>query len=126
MTRWTWTGSAVLALLAVAPVPLLQAQWLTYKTPGIPRLGDGRPNLNAPAPRLPDGKPDLSGIWRPACAAPMPCWQASLFFDLAKDLRPSEVEMTPWAKRLADERERREHVDDPYRLLPAAGRPPDQ
>ena len=44
----------------------------------------------------------------------MPCWQASLFFDLAKDLRPSEVEMTPWAKRLADERERREHVDDPY------------
>ena len=22
--------------------------------------------------------------------------------------------MTPWAKRLADERERREHVDDPY------------
>ena len=24
------------------------------------------------------------------------------------------MEMTPWAKGLADERERREHVDDPY------------
>ena len=97
MTRWTWTGAAAVALLAVAQVPLLQAQWLTYKTPGIPRLGDGRPNLSAPTPRLPDGKPDLSGIWQPACVATMPCWQESLFFDLAKDLRPSEVEMTPWA-----------------------------
>ena len=41
-----------------------QAQWLTYPTPGTPRLKDGKPNLTAPAPRV-HGKPDLSGIWEP-------------------------------------------------------------
>src|SRR5215510_15332756 len=90
------------------------AQWLNYKTPSIPRLPDGQPNLSAPAPRLAGGKPDLSGLWQPACVVTMPCWQESLFFDLAKDLQPSTVEMTPWAKGIAEARERREHVDDPY------------
>jgi hypothetical protein len=40
-----------------------QAQWLNYKTPGVPRMADGKPNLTAPAPRALDGKPDLSGVW---------------------------------------------------------------
>jgi hypothetical protein len=42
----------------------LSAQWLNFKTPGIPRTADGKPDLTAPAPRTPDGKPDLSGLWR--------------------------------------------------------------
>jgi hypothetical protein len=41
-----------------------QAQWLNYKTPGIPRTADGKPNLSAPTPRLANGKPDFSGLWR--------------------------------------------------------------
>jgi hypothetical protein len=49
------------AALCIAP---LQAQWLNYPMPGIPRTPDGKPNLSAPAPRMPDGKPDLSGLWR--------------------------------------------------------------
>jgi hypothetical protein len=54
------------ATLAVAAffVNSAQAQWLNYKTPGIPRLANGKPNLSAPAPRTADGKPDLSGFWR--------------------------------------------------------------
>jgi hypothetical protein len=40
------------------------AQWLTLPTPGLPRLPDGKPNLEAPAPRTPDGKPDFSGLWK--------------------------------------------------------------
>ncbi len=40
-----------------------QAQWLDYKTPGVPRTKNGKPNLAAPAPRTNDGKPDLSGVW---------------------------------------------------------------
>ena len=41
----------------------IEAQWLNYPTPGIPRTPDGKPNLSAPVPKTPDGKPDLSGIW---------------------------------------------------------------
>src|SRR5579885_2152248 len=40
------------------------AQWLHYKTPGIPRTADGKPDLTAPAPRTADGRPELSGLWR--------------------------------------------------------------
>jgi hypothetical protein len=41
----------------------VHAQWLNYPTPGIPRLPDGKPDLDAPAPRTAEGKPDLSGVW---------------------------------------------------------------
>src|SRR5262245_2643559 len=40
-----------------------EAQWLDFKTPGVPRTADGKPKLDAPAPRGPDGHPDLSGTW---------------------------------------------------------------
>jgi hypothetical protein len=42
----------------------VQAQWLNYSDPGIPRTKDGKPNLSAPPRRAPNGKPDLSGIWQ--------------------------------------------------------------
>jgi hypothetical protein len=40
-------GAAVLLLLSAA----LDAQWLKYPTPCIPRLPDVRANLSAPTPR---------------------------------------------------------------------------
>ena len=42
---------------------VVQAQWPTYKTQGVPRTKSGEVNLAAPAPKAPDGKPDLSGVW---------------------------------------------------------------
>jgi hypothetical protein len=48
--------------LAVLPAALI-AQWPSYSTPGVPKLADGKPNLDGPTPRTADGKPDLSGIW---------------------------------------------------------------
>ena len=57
------TGVALLFALTWLPA-IANAQWLDYKTPGIPRLPDGKPNLSAPAPRTPDGKPDLNGLWQ--------------------------------------------------------------
>jgi hypothetical protein len=84
-------------------------QWLNYPTPGIPRLADGKPNLSAPTLRTADGKPDLSGIWTKDTAGFL-----DYFYDLAKDLGPGDVVMTPWAQAIAQQRESRDHVDDPW------------
>jgi len=50
-------------VLASATAVVAHAQWINYKTPGVPRTPDGRPKLDAPAPRALDGHPDLSGVW---------------------------------------------------------------
>lgn len=102
-----------------------QAQWLNYPTPGIPRLPNGKPNLFAPAPKGADGKPDLSGIWAAECTiyGRDACFTRSVFFDLAKDLKPQEVQMTPWAAAIQAQRESRDHVDDPYGFCMPPGVP---
>jgi hypothetical protein len=52
---------AVLLLLAGATPTA--AQWLTHRTPDVPRNADGTPNVAASPSRLPDGRPDLQGLW---------------------------------------------------------------
>ncbi len=52
---------AVLVCSVFASAVAVGAQWLNYKTPGVPRTPDGKAKLDAPAPRAPDGNPDLSG-----------------------------------------------------------------
>src|SRR2546425_1792729 len=88
---------------------VIYAQWLHYPTAGIPRLPNGKPNLTAPTLRTADGKPDLSGIWTKDTPGFL-----DYFYDLAKDLRPGDVVMTPWAQAIAQQRESRNHVDDPW------------
>src|SRR5580704_11524103 len=92
------TAAALVAVASLLSAPAA-GQWLNYKTPGTPRLADGKPNLSAPAPHLADGRPDLSGVWAAECAIydGNPCFTRSLFFDLARDLKPEDVQMTPWA-----------------------------
>ena len=53
----------VVWLVAVVLSVTAQAQWLNFSAPGVPRTGDGKPNLTAPVPRTAEGKPDLSGVW---------------------------------------------------------------
>jgi hypothetical protein len=93
---------AAIALLCFA-APWLSAQWVNYKIPEVPRTADGKVDLNAPAPKLPDGKPDLSGTWES---------EYGYFQDLAKDLKPEDVVMQPWAKALQAERESSLHAGD--------------
>jgi hypothetical protein len=54
----------IAAVLWLLPVSLC-AQWLSFRTLGIPRTAEGKPDLTARAPRASDEKPDLSGLWRP-------------------------------------------------------------
>jgi hypothetical protein len=63
MTGRRLAAYAVLLGMSVLGSTSLHAQWLNYRTPGIPRLPDGKPNLTAPAPRTAEGRPDLTGVW---------------------------------------------------------------
>jgi len=120
---WFRLPAAIACFLALAGPS--HAQWLNVPTPGIPRLADGRPDLSAPVPRVADGKPDLSGIWAAECAVEGSdaCFTRSVFFDLAKDLKPDAVEMTPWAAAIQAQRESRNHIDDPYGYCMPPGAP---
>src|SRR5579863_8247816 len=109
---------SVLVLLSVVAA---HAQWIDYKTPGVPRSRDGKPNLSAPAPRL-NGKPDLSGIWKTDLAAPgeieriipgidqlaVPGDELATFpkylFNVLADYRPEEVVMSPEAAKILQAR----------------------
>lgn len=66
------------------------AQWLNYRTPGLPRTADGKVVMTAPAPRTADGKPDFSGIWTPSGG------QGAL--DGLETLRVDPDAIKPWAR----------------------------
>lgn len=85
------------AALAVALSTSAVAQWIDYRTPGVPRLPDGKPNLSAPAPRTADGKPDLSGIWQAGRAG-----QYGYDYNVAQNLPAGSV--TPWAESVREQR----------------------
>ena len=92
-----------IAVLCVA-APAVHAQWLNYRVPGVPRTPDGKVNLTAPTPRTPDGKPDLSGTWLDG---------GGYFGNLAKDLKPGELVMLPWAEAQVKENQTNLHKNDP-------------
>ena len=86
------------------------AQWEGCKTPGVPRLADGSPNLTAPAPKTHDGKPDLSGIWLASRAV----------FDLSQAVKRGEtIPLSAEGKKIFAERRATQSKDDPSaRCLP--------
>ena len=85
---------------------LAKSQWLNYKASAIPRLPNGKPDMNAPAPKNAEGKPDIAGVW----TMPGP---PLYMLNITKDLKPDEVSMKPWAEALYAERKNSESKDDP-------------
>jgi hypothetical protein len=88
----------VTGLVALLATPAT-AQWLNYKTPGIPRTKDGKPNLAAPAPRTADGKPDLTGMWNIGA--------------LGHATNMADAEMLPAAQAIYEKRLETYGADDP-------------
>jgi hypothetical protein len=100
------TRALVVLSLAVVFSSSVAAQWFGFKTPGVPRLADGRPNLSAPAPRTADGKPDLSGIWQAGRAG-----EYGYDYDVTQKLTPEDV--LPWARALRFKRAQDFRKDSP-------------
>ena len=100
----------------------LGAQWLHYPTPGIPRLPDGKPNLDAPPPRTADGKPDLSGLWqirRQRMIADQREVNISPFQSDIGDGLEGGLPYQPWARALAQQQRANHWKDAPStRCLP--------
>jgi hypothetical protein len=117
-THSVWSGkySRFIAIAAVSVAMVLwlpttaEAQWLNYKTPGIPRNADGKPNLSAPTPRMADGKPDFSGLWRGDSTG-----------EAATDKALDAVKPLPWAAALTEKRKESIGRDSPSVLCLPSG-----
>jgi hypothetical protein len=116
-----------LSLILAAMPATLWAQWAPYPTPGVPKLADGKPNLDGPTPRTADGKPDFSGIWmfegnrgsRPSGPPPVggpglgpPPPGPNQFFNIGSTLKDG-LPFTPWAAALRKERKENNNKDNP-------------
>lgn len=100
------------AALALLPVSLT-AQWLTLRTPGIPRTAAGKPDLSAPSPRTSDGHPDFTGLW----AMPLDTAIGNIAVRNVGDLQPADIR--PWAQALIRQRSEDFGKDNPrYKCLP--------
>jgi len=119
------------AVIALALQPAAHAQWIRYKTAGIPRLPNGKPNLSAPAPKTADGHPDFSGVWLTGNAVPCSKASGADFLDCGIELPiakeginfgielPGGLPYQPWAAELVKKRTAENSRDDPHaRCLP--------
>jgi hypothetical protein len=126
-----------IAILAAIP-HCLSAQWPSFKTPGIPRTAEGKPDLEAPTPKTADGHTDLSGIWEftrprlapgeapptpPPAAGPAPGSTAggglgarppgpNQFFDIGSTVKGG-LPFQPWALDIRKQRMAGNNKDNP-------------
>lgn len=90
--------------LSVLASGALSAQYLKHPDPRVPRLPDGRPNMEAPAPRTADGRIDLNGLWNAIDGR---------FLTNIGRRAGIEVPFQPWAAQLFKERQDNQGRDRP-------------
>jgi hypothetical protein len=136
LTRIIATVCALLICASLMGV-VIDAQWLNYPTPGIPRLPNGKPDLAAKAPRTADGKPDLSGVWhvqaetmeekRRLFGADFgtefvpgmePTTISNYAWNIMLDYKPGEIVMTPEAEAIVKRRSRGDEIPPTTHCLP--------
>lgn len=76
---------------------LAHAQWEPYPWKRVPRTADGKVDLKAPPVRTSYGKPDLSGFW-------MPEDNVKHLLNLAADMKPDDIPLTPWGREILNQR----------------------
>jgi hypothetical protein len=124
-----WASDAVVFTLFVltSSAHVAFGQWVTYPTPNVPRLADGKPDLKAPAPRQPDGKPDFTGFWQPdrlrECTPDLglrvrltqPCKAGeTVTVPNGPASVPGGLPLQPWAAELVKQRTADLSKDDPH------------
>ena len=94
--RNTVTILAAVAALAGAD-RVADAQWPSYPWKNMPRTADGKIDMQAPPRRMADGHVDLSGFW-------MPNDNVRHLLNLASDMKPEDIPLTPWAREIYQQR----------------------
>jgi hypothetical protein len=82
------------------------AQWDPYPSKNVPRKPDGTVDMNAPPRKNYYGKPDLNGFWIPD---PL----VKYLTNLAADMKPDEIPLTPWGRGIYNERIANNSKDHP-------------
>jgi len=104
---------SLLTVVVIAGGVAVSAQWDPWPMKNVPRLPDGKVDLKAPARRMADGHPDLQGFW-------MPVPLTKFLLNLAADMKPGEIPLTPWGRALYQERIDNNGKDHPgVRCLPS-------
>jgi hypothetical protein len=98
MTRITAVVGRMLliSVVIVLATAVADAQWDLFPVKNMPRTADGKVDMNA-QPRRIDGKVDFSGFW-------MPSDNVRHLINLASDMKPEDIPLTPWAADVYKER----------------------